>query len=95
MYTMLENVARLTKDLKKFTSKFIDVTIYSIEEWNIKENNNSNFGQIVLTCEGELNHILNGYTNDKKTLNRLKDIAKKHGFYIEQGFSWSWHFVEI
>ena len=85
----------LIDDVKTFAKKFIDTGIYNSVEWHIKEQGNYSFGDIILVAEGELNHVLNGYTVNKSPLNKLNDIAKKHGYYIEQGYSWSWHFVKL
>lgn len=85
----------LIDDVKTFAKKFIDTAIYTSVEWEAKEQGNYSFGDIILVAEGELNHVLNGYTVNKSPLNKLNDIAKKHGYYIEQGYSWSWHFVKL
>lgn len=85
----------LIDDVKTFAKKFIDTAIYTSIEWEVKEQGNYSFGDIILVAEGELNHVLNGYTVNKSALNKLNDIAKKHGYYIEQGYSWSWHFVKL
>jgi len=85
----------LIDDVKTFAKKFIDTAIYTSFEWEAKEQGNYSFGDIILVAEGELNHVLNGYTTNKSQLNKLNSIAKKHGYYIEQGYSWSWHFVKL
>jgi hypothetical protein len=50
-----------------------------------------------LAAEGELYNIMNGHYKGKandNVRNRLHKIAEKHGYYIEQGYHWSWHFIE-
>ena len=97
---MITEKTDLLSDVKKFASKFIDTWVYTSKEWCKKESSAPYYllaGGVVLAAEGELYNIMNGHYKGKANDNvrtRLHKIAEKHGYYIEQGYHWSWHFIE-
>jgi len=92
-------MADLLKDVSKFVSKYNDTHTYSQIEWLARGEDMCANAEVSFVAEGELYHLLNG-TNQrsvghKKTWAKLKKIADKYNCYVEQGFSWSWHFIKV
>jgi hypothetical protein len=88
----------LIADVKKFIKKYKDAKVLTNAEWESKGEKMCDNAMLHLTAEGELNHLLNGYAHYpscKKADLKLNAIAKKHGFWIEHGYAWSWHFYPL
>lgn len=90
---MIKTRDKLLADVKKFVSKYCDTAVYTAEEWKNKESQ-CHFGEVVFVAEGELSYALNGQ-HGRKEKDAIIKIARKHQCYIEQGFSWSWHFCSV
>lgn len=90
---MIKTRDKLLADVQKFISKFPDTAVYTQEQWQKKESQ-CFFGEVVFVAEGELYYALNGQ-HGRKEKDAIIKIARKHQCYIEQGFSWSWHFCSV
>jgi len=74
-----------------------DSTMYSQDQWNARKETAVHADGFLLhiTSEGPLCHLCNyGYETDQDTL-LLSKFAEHHGWVVEQGYSWSWHFMPI
>lgn len=85
---------QLLTDLRRRTKKYMDVNFYDQAQWSVRESVELN-AHLTMCAEGLLWELLNGYRKPGRydlTLDKLNAIADKHGYVVEQYFSWSWHF---
>lgn len=85
----------LLTELQNATKHYLDVRVYDQEAWAGRGETIGRGSVLTLVAEGTLNHILNGHfrpTNFDLSNKKLDKLANKYGCYVEQGFSWSWHF---
>lgn len=90
------SIAKLRKDLASAIQrrKYIDVNFYDQPQWIARERVEPN-AHLTMCAEGVLYELLNGYRKPGRydlTLTNLNEIAAKYGYYVDQHFSWSWHF---
>lgn len=91
--TLEEFRDRLQHWLKAYD--FDDATIRSQEEWTDRKETMAVEFCLHLTSEGALYHLVNyGWETDQDT-EILDDFARHHGWFVEQGYSWSWHFMPL
>lgn len=80
----LINAIRLWLDKNDLAS---DTTIYSIEDWRMREEPYHNDSDFVISTEGELYHLLNfGSVNQQI---EFEDLICSFGFLYEFGHSWN------
>lgn len=67
-----------------------DLKFYSQAEWKARKEEVCDDAILHLISEGPLYSLCNGptYYNDL-----LRDFGIYHGWYVEQGYAWSWHFM--
>ena len=88
----------LKSELKGKVSRYIDTRVYDETEWAERGESVGRGSSLTLISEGELNHLLNGHARafpGDLTGQGLQELAGRHGYYVEQGFSWSWHFYPV
>lgn len=75
----------------------LDTTIYSQEEWIARKEVtvSADDFQLHMTSEGPLCSLINyGFESDQDT-EILDKFANHHGWFVEQGYHWSWHFMPL
>lgn len=75
----------------------LDTTIYSQEEWVARKETavHADSFQLHMTSEGPLCNLINyGFESDQDT-EILDKFAEHHGWFVEQGYHWSWHFMPL
>jgi len=72
-----------------------DVTLFGKGAWAARNERVGENCELALIAEGELNHLLNGHRQGGTDVyHAIEGIAKRHGFFMEQGYSYSWHFYK-
>jgi hypothetical protein len=70
--------------------------LYTPKEWLDRHEKIGLGADLTLVCEGEFNHLLNGYVRDYRgILGDLEDSLEKIGYWYELGYAWSVHFYKI
>lgn len=73
-----------------------DNHFYTPKEWQDRGEEVGLYADLTLTCEGELNHLLNGYVRDYRGIVAdLENSLKKVGYWYELGYAWSVHFYKL
>jgi hypothetical protein len=89
---------KMRKVLDDLARKYDDTNVYTQEEWADRGESMGEGSVFTLVCEGELHHLLNGYGKGRAgdmTVDKLNEVARKHGFWWDRGFSWSYHFYRL
>jgi len=94
---MDKKAKKLRKDidnfLKKYNDLFEDVTLYSQDEWQEREEQYGNDSILSMTFEGPFYEMINyGMMNSLKE--EFLAIVEKNGFYKELSYAWAMHFYE-
>lgn len=94
--TQTNSVKSLKADLDGFIAKWnLGATkVWTSAEWKARGEKYGDNSPFILTTEDALYDSLNGGC-DGDLLNELRAIAKRHGRYIEQGYSWSLGFYKV
>lgn len=102
--TKEETVNRYEATLEEFRERlqhwlkaygFDEATIRSREEWDAREETMGIECLLHLTSEGELYNLCNYGWETGQDTELLDNFAKHHGWFVEQGYSWSWHFMPL
>lgn len=73
-----------------------DNKFYTPKGWEKRGEEVGVYADLTLTCEGQLNHILNGHVADARHLtDDFSRVVKGAGYWWEQGYAWSIHFYKI
>jgi len=65
-----------------------DTAFYTPEEWKARGEVHCTKSKLVMTYEGEINHVINGYTDDPMNYATLVATLDKLGYWFECGTSW-------
>jgi hypothetical protein len=73
-----------------------DNHFFTPKEWQKRGEEIGSYADLTLTCEGQLNHILNGYVSDSRHLiDDFSRVVNGTGYYWEWGYAWSVHFYKM
>lgn len=89
---------KMRKVLDDLARKYDDTNVYTQEGWAARGESMGDGSVFTLVCEGELYQLLNGYSKpagDDMTVDKLNEVARKHGFWWDRGFDWSYHFYRL
>jgi hypothetical protein len=93
----------MTEELKVAILKYIDRwglgkdhRFYDPKEWQGRGEEMGQYADLTLTCEGTLNHVLNGYRTDSRHLiDDFNRTVNGTGYWYEWGHAWSIHFYKM
>lgn len=74
---------------------FEEATIRSDEEWIARGETMGGGSRLHLTSEGALNTLVNYGWELGEYTEILDDFVHSLGWHMEQGYSWSWHFMPL
>lgn len=67
-----------------------DCHFYSGEEWKARGEPFGNNDDFTMTCEGDFVHY-----SGTEVEERFYEFARSLGYFCEQGYAWSWHFMNL
>jgi hypothetical protein len=73
-----------------------DARLYTKEEWNDRGEEYGKKADLTLTIDGSpLYRALNYGEPDWSYMEALNALAKRYGYYYEQGYAWTVHFYKV
>ena len=90
----LKNLKSILELWLKSKDLFEDVHFQLIEDWKERGESYLNDSDLVMTFEGTLQSILNGYLLDEE-YDEFNNLCERFGYYMELGFSWCGGFYKI
>lgn len=95
---MSETDKTLIENWLKEHDLFFDTKVYSKQEWKDRNEQVGNNSELTITAEGSgsLSRVYNyGFKDDIKTREAFEKFVESLGYYVEQGYSWSWHLYNL
>lgn len=89
-------IAEIKQKLEKWMKTnhvSMDARVYTRDEWEQRGEKYGNDALVSIAAEGPFNEMMN-YPNsyDAKTQEKFRAFVDKMGLFMEQGYSWTWHF---